>query len=145
MEESPKRGLFGTPDWRLLQLKESPGLEAFERTLFDGIFANAEGDDDDPPGGTEGPVATRAGLAHVRLSKLRTHFATKLKEVEDELYDAAIAKRWFAGRPDKVRDRWHRRGFLLMLLGIGLTVGLAAKTHLGLLGIPVLLAGIVLI
>lgn len=81
----------------------------------------------------------------VQLSDLKTKFADKLSIIEGHLYDDAVAAGWFPARPDKIRSRWHGRGFVLLLLGIGLTVVVAKFTHFGLVALPVPLLGLVLL
>jgi hypothetical protein len=46
-------------------------------------------------------------------------------------------------RPDRVRVRWRLLGFGLAVLGVIVTVALAVTTHLGLIGLAVLLVGLV--
>jgi uncharacterized membrane protein len=65
--------------------------------------------------------------------------------VQDELYKDAVRRGWFADHPDKVRKRWSARGLMLTVAGGGLTFVLARWTHLGLLGLPVVLAGLALL
>ncbi|MGH2555596.1 MAG: DUF2207 domain-containing protein, partial [Actinomycetota bacterium] len=167
IEEIPKRWLFGKPDWRLVKVKEADdGLVKYERLLLDGLFEDADEIDDEgideleeagtvDPAEPEGsapprpdvaaaPDSLEPGLAEVRLSALRKRFGLRLRKIQDALYDDAVKRRWFAGRPDKIRKRWHGAGIVLLILGIGLTWLAAAKTHLGLIPIPIALAGIVL-
>jgi len=168
IEEIPKRWLFGKPDWRLVKMKEADeGLVKYERLLLDGLFEDADeideegtdeleevaGTDDTeepestaPPRPDEAamPVSLEPGLAEVMLSALRKRFGLRLRKIQDALYDDAVKRRWFAGRPDKIRKRWHGAGIALLIVGIGLTWLAAAKTHLGLIPIPIALAGIVL-
>jgi hypothetical protein len=153
IEEIPKKGWRGRPDWRLVKLKESDhGLLEYEQKLFDGLFgAEPVVEDDDEPAAPPRPDApgTKAtvlppGIDQVRLSQLRTHFAAKLQAVQDSLYDDMTKEGWFLARPDKIRMRWHVWGFLLLDGGIAATVALAAWTHAGLLGIPLVLGGLFL-
>jgi uncharacterized membrane protein YgcG len=124
IEEIPKQGWFGKPDWRLFRLKPSDAaLLEYERLLLDGLFE--DGDD-------------------VTLSSLRTKFASRLKKVEDALYDDAVAEGWFRIRPDKVRARWQAIGWVTLAAG-GILEYFAVKgTHYGLVPIPVILAGLVI-
>jgi Predicted membrane protein (DUF2207) len=150
IEEIPKQGWFAKPDWWLVKLKAGQGLLPYERRLFDGLFDSA-------PGGVFGPLTfipdrpdesgdttSLEELARVRLSTLRQHFVTRLKEVQTALYEDAASRGWFAGRPDQVRQQWHARGFFLLNMGAGLTWLAAAKTHLGLIPVPLALAGLAL-
>jgi hypothetical protein len=174
IEEIPKEGWFGKPDWRLVKLKEpDTELLVYERKLLDALFEDStvESIEDVQRAigtltGWKGRVARLAlsrvagaggGLPEeqspprpdqveqVLLSSLKQRFASRLHEVQNALYSDAVKRGWFPERPDKVRTRWHGRAILLLLAGIGLTVLLAAKTHLGLIGIPVVIAGLVLL
>jgi Predicted membrane protein (DUF2207) len=150
IEEIPKEGWFGKPDWRLVKLKESDGdLLVYERELFDGLFEDATIETipevPRPDGSAPGRPDEAQQVEQVLLSGLKQKFATRLHEVQKALYVDAVKQGWFPERPDKVRTRWHGRAILLLLAGIGLTVLLAAKTHLGLIAIPVVIAGLVLL
>jgi hypothetical protein len=119
--EIPKEGWFGKPDWRLEQLKGADGLMPYEAKLLTGIFE-------------DGPEVT--------LSGLKNHFATRLKQVEDLLYEDLVNEGWYARRPDRTRDYWHGIGVGVLIAGVGLTFVLAKFTSYGLLGIPVVIAGV---
>src|SRR5207302_4961554 len=119
IEEVPKEGWRGKADWNLVQQKQTDDrLQAYERTLLDGIFESG-------------------GRPQVKLSELRNTFASKLHEVEGQLYDDAMEQGWFVRRPDKVRRFWAAMGILASIVGVGALVALAARTHVALLGIPV--------
>ena len=123
IQEIPKEGLFGKPDWRLVRL-EAPAdqLQAYERLLLDGLFRDG-GD--------------------VTLSSLRTTFSERLQTVEDSLYSDAKQQGWFTARPDKVRGRWALGGIGLTVLAIGIAVLLAMFTGLGLIGLALVVVGLV--
>ena len=122
--ESPSR------DWLLVRLDKANGLLDYEQILLDGLF--------------EGPAAAYRKTS-TQLSELGPEFAGSLKQAQDALY-ADVAKRgWFTGRPDRVRRRWFIIGCALFATGAAATVAAAAFTHLGLVPIPVALAGLVLI
>jgi len=123
IHEVPKEGFFGKPDWRLVRSDaDDAGLLPYERMLLDGLFRDGQ---------------------ETTLSALRTTFAERLSKVEDSLYADARGQGWFTIRPDRVRLRWRLIGFGLTVLGLAITVGLAATTHLGLIGLSALLVGIV--
>jgi uncharacterized protein (TIGR04222 family) len=127
IEEIPKEGWRGKADWNLVQQKQSDEkLLPYERTLLDGIFESG-------------------GRPAVKLSELRNTFASKLQEVEGQLYDDVIDRGWFVRRPDRVRSFWTVTGVLAVVVGGGVLVALAALTHAALLGIPVALAGLLLL
>lgn len=136
IEEIPKRGLFGKPDWRLVRLKESDGLLRYEELLFDGLFREADEDEErvDEP-----------DEAAVKLSSLRRRFSTRLRSVQESLYEDAVRRGWFAGRPDRVRHNWTKRGWIVAVAGVALVVVAAVKTHLALIALPVALGGLVLV
>ncbi|MGZ8603404.1 MAG: DUF2207 domain-containing protein [Actinomycetota bacterium] len=124
IEEIPKTWFLGKVDWKLTRLPP-PGEEllTYERLLLDGLFED----------GTE-----------VELSDLKKTFAARLQKVKDALYADVVAKKWFLRRPDKVRQTWVGIGLAVLLLGVGATVALAWFTHYGLLGLPIVLAGLLL-
>ncbi|MGZ5305413.1 MAG: DUF2207 domain-containing protein [Actinomycetota bacterium] len=124
IEEIPKEGWFGKPDWTLHRTDKADGdLLTYERTLLAGLFK----DGNDPA-----------------LSSLRRTFSERLSKVEDELYTDAVERGWFVKRPDKVRASWHARGALLFIAGLVLTIALAKWTTFGLVGLPVVAAGLIL-
>jgi uncharacterized protein (TIGR04222 family) len=125
IQENPKEGWFGKPDWTLIKLEESEtGLLTYERRLLNALFRD----------GTE-----------VTISDLRNTFATRLEGVEESLYVDVVNRGWFRSRPDKVRSTWQVRGALALILGAALTFVLARWTHWGLLGIPLLVGGLLLL
>ena len=124
IEEIPKRGWFGTPDWRLHKLKGAGGLLRYERKLLDGLFQSGD---------------------EVEMSDLKRKFAARLRGVQEALYDDAVAAGWFPDRPDKVRVKWRIVGVGLLVVALALFVFLAAATHLGLVGIPVVIAALVVV
>jgi uncharacterized membrane protein len=157
IEEIPKEGWFGKPDWRLVKLREADSdLLLYERRLLDALFADAEVEtvldtdtestQDEEAGVPNSPTPVRPDtVQEVKLSSLKQHFASRLRLVQNALYSDAVKRGWFPERPDKVRTRWHGRAIGLLVVGGGLTVLLAAKTHLGLIGIPLVIAGLVLL
>ncbi len=124
IDEIPKEGWFGKKDWNLVELKEANGLRNYERSLLAAIFR---------------------GRSEVKLSGLKNTFATDLKKVEDLLYDDAVAQGWFARRPDRTRTLWTVLGVLALAGAIGITILVAATTHAGLVPIPLMLGGVLLL
>jgi hypothetical protein len=125
IQEIPKEGWFGSPDWTLIRLGESEdGLLIYEKRLLNGLFKDG---------------------SEVTISDLKNTFAKRLEGVEESMYVDAVNRGWFRVRPDKVRDSWRTRGVLLLVLGGAATFALARWTHLGLLGIPVIVAALVMI
>lgn len=124
IQEIPKEGWFGSPDWTLIRLQEpDEGLLTYERRLLDALFRD----------GTE-----------VTISELKNTFAKRLEDVEESMYVDAVHQGWFRIRPDKIRDTWRGRGILLVLVGAALTFVLAKWTHFGLVGLAVVVGGVVL-
>jgi uncharacterized membrane protein len=68
-----------------------------------------------------------------------------LEGVEESLYVDVVNRGWFRSRPDKVRSTWQARGVVVLILGAALTFVLARWTHWGLLGIPLILGGLLLV
>lgn len=82
------------------------------------------------------------GRHEVALSDLRTTFSESLSEVQTLLYEDVTARGWFAGNPRSVRGRWVAAGLTIAVLGGGLVVLVAAKTHWGLAALPLPLVGL---
>ena len=124
IQEIPKEGLFGKPDWTMIRLEKGESdLLAYEQRLLDGLFRDGN---------------------EVTVSELKTTFADRLHGVEESLYADAMRQKWFRTRPDNVRTRWAGRGVLLLVAGAALTFALARWTHLGIVGIPVIVGGLAL-
>ena len=124
IQEIPRHGLFSKADWTVIrQEKDEAELLTYEKKLLDGLFRDGN---------------------EVKVSELKTTFAERLHGVEESLYQDAMREKWFRTRPDHVRTRWAGRGVLLTVVGAGLTFVLARWTHWGLVGIPVILAGVAL-
>jgi uncharacterized protein (TIGR04222 family) len=124
IQEIPDEGLFSKTDWTLIRLeKDESELLAYERRLLDALFRDGN---------------------EVKVSELKTAFAERLHGVEASLYADAMRQKWFRARPDNVRTRWAVRGVLLLVIGAVVTFALARWTHWGIVGIPVIGAGLAL-
>jgi uncharacterized membrane protein YgcG len=159
IEEIPKRWLLGKPDWRLIQLRDSDGgLLKYEATLLDGLFRDTDGEADEEPEEEDEALAaveplppptsfppTDGELASVKLSSLRRKFFERYQRVQRALYADARRRRWFAGRPDKVRQSWAARGWVVAIAGGVLTYLAARLTHFGLVPLPIVITGLVMI
>lgn len=110
-------------DYRFVRLAKSGGLLPYEQHLLDELFA-------------KGPV--------VELSSLKNAFSKSLTEVTKQIYADAVERGWFARRPDHVRMQWVAIGFAVIVVGGAVTFVLARRTNLGLLGLPLIAAGIAL-
>ncbi len=151
IEEIQEPGLFRKGDWKLTEtdagaaaqqqsgtasvagregtasVAERQGgaeLLQYERTLLQGLFLDGR---------------------EVQLSDLHNTFATRMSKVQSALMSDAMRRKWFAGKPGTARGLWILAGILLIGAGVGLTVLLAAFTHAGLIGLPVIIGGIVLL
>jgi uncharacterized membrane protein YgcG len=125
IEELPKKWFLGKVDWKLTRLpRGTDELLPYERLLLDGLFEEA---------------------TEVELSDLRKRFAARLQKVKEELYKDVVQRKWFVRRPDRIRATWVGIGVAALLVGIGATTVLAWFTKLGLLGIPLIVGGIVLL
>ncbi len=125
IEELPRDHFLASRDWQLTQRNLADDtLREHEKLLLDGLFS---------------------GRTTVRVSELKRTFSATLGKIEDSLYKRVVSVGWFAGRPDQVRGRWSALGAVCVALGGGLTYVLATRTHLGLLGVAAVLAGLVLI
>ncbi|MCC6436155.1 MAG: DUF2207 domain-containing protein [Acidimicrobiales bacterium] len=102
-------------------------LHPYERLLLDGLRAHA------------------AGRPGVLLSELRTKFAGELSAVRSAMYDETMARRWFTRRPDRVRSAWIGIGVLVLILGGVAAAALIALTTYGLLSLPAVLPGLLIL
>jgi hypothetical protein len=109
-------------DYRLVRLRhDDAGLLPYEALLVTALFSSGD---------------------TVELSDLKDTFAAKQTSVVNAIYDGGVAEGWFARRPDRVRAGWVALGFLGVLIGGGVTALLAWQTELALLGVPLVLAAL---
>jgi uncharacterized membrane protein YgcG len=125
----PEMPQGASPDWRLVRLGKTGGLLDYEQMLLDGLFGEP----------------ADAGAASIRFSELGPAFAPTLKRAQDALYADVANRGWYTARPDRVRRRWLTVGVALFAIGAAALVAAAARSHLGLIPVPVALAGLVLI
>jgi uncharacterized membrane protein YgcG len=124
-------GETASPDWRLVRLDKAGGLLDYEQILLDGLFVKA---------------TTDSGAPSARLSELGSEFALPLKRAQDALYTDVTRRGWFTARPDRTRRKWRVIGSAMVVAGVAAVIVAAAGTHhLGLVPIPVALAGLLLI
>jgi hypothetical protein len=125
IDEIPKKGWFGKPDWTLTRLKESDdALLRYERLLLDGLFRDG---------------------SPIDLSSLRTTFVSRLETVRYALYQDVVAQGWFAGRPDKIRQKWYLIGGAAVVVSLTVLVFLMAVSHAALLALPLVLGSVMLL
>jgi hypothetical protein len=124
IDEIPKKGWFGKADWALTRLKEGDGLLRYEKLLLDGLFEDGD---------------------EVKLSSLRTKFVSRLKRVQDALYDDVVSAGWFAARPDKVRLKWYVIGGFAVVASLLLLVVLTVLTHAAMVALPLVVVAVALL
>jgi hypothetical protein len=130
--EVPKEGWFGSQDWRLDQLKEADDtLLAYERKVLEGLFAGAS-------------ATEHSAIASCKLSSLKKKFYTHLEGIKKALYADAVKRRWFPRNPDTVRKVYFIAGAVTAAISVFLTMALGRAWGAGLIGLPVGLAGILL-
>jgi uncharacterized protein (TIGR04222 family) len=128
IEEIPKTWILGKPDWRLVRLTPQAEGDAellqYERTLLTKLFATGD---------------------EVVLSELKNTFATSLHEVQEAMYRDVVKRGWFRQRPDSVRARWIGIGLVALVLSAAATFFLATVLRVGILGVPLLVASLMLL
>jgi uncharacterized membrane protein YgcG len=130
--ELPKEGWFGSQDWRLDQLKQADDtLLAYERNVLAGLFAGAS-------------ASEHSVIASQKLSSLKKKFYTHLEGIKKALYADAVTHRWFVRNPDTVRKAYFIVGAVTAGLSVWLTMVLGHAWGAGLMGLPVGLAGILM-
>ena len=122
--EIPKEGWFGKTDWRLTRVKESDAdLLEYERIVMTGLFG---------------------GKRERLVSELKDKFYTHLAKAQKALYADAVTRRWFPRSPNSVRTVSVVLGLLAVMVGFGLTMLLAVSFGAGLIGVPVIVGGLML-
>jgi uncharacterized membrane protein len=124
IEEVEKEWYQFKHDWKLTKLPKEEELRRYERTLYDGLFKDGD---------------------EVKISDLKNKFAERMGKVREQLVDDAISKGWFSRKPGTVKVLWALLGSFVLAIGIGLTILLAANTHAGLIGVPIILGGVLLL
>jgi len=128
IKELPDEGFFGmfkSQDYELERLPKDNDLLPYERTLLSGLFD---------------------GKPSVKLSDLKTKFHEDLAEVKDSLYAQTVeTNKFFTRNPEKARTMYFGIGVGLVVVGAGLAWLLEQQLHAGIVGLPVAIAGIVLL
>ncbi|WP_051681962.1 DUF2207 domain-containing protein [Cellulomonas sp. HZM] len=94
-------------DWTLVLLRDDDaGLAPAETTLLHEIFS---------------------GSRSVKLSDLRTTFASSMKKVQSRLYDEVTDRGWFRRNPSSVRGSWAAAGIGLVVAAVLLTIFVMAS------------------
>jgi uncharacterized membrane protein YgcG len=79
-----------------------------------------------------------------RLSKLKSKFHDDLVAAKASLYRDAVGRGWFPHNPSTVRTLWALAGIVVAGGGVALTVTLGQRWGAGLIGAPVIVAGLLL-
>ncbi|MDQ1432941.1 MAG: hypothetical protein QOF40_3543 [Actinomycetota bacterium] len=124
IEELDKEWYQRKHDWKLTKLDKPGELHRYERTLYDGLFKDGD---------------------EVQLSDLHDKFAERMRKVREQLMGDAMKQGWFARKPGTVKVLFALLGIFVVAVGVALTVLLAATTHAGLVGIPVIIGGILIL
>lgn len=116
----------GQHDWILTRTQvEGPGLLPYERTLFDGLFAD--------------------GKQQVKISDLKGKFQQSLRSTESQIYSDAMDHRFFVARPDFVRAATIALAIVIAVGGGVLTYVLGVTLGWGLIGVAVIIVALVLL
>lgn len=123
--ELEKEGLFGKTDYRFERLKPADGLLLdYERTLLGALFEGRES---------------------VEMSDLKNNFYTDLAKVKAELYDQGTKHdKLFPRSPSSTRRVYAIAGFGIAFAGLVAFALLGYGIGAGVLGMPIILAGLLL-
>ena len=121
--EEPQPWIFAKKDWTLHRgSKATTELLPYERIVHAALFKH----------GTD-----------VKISELRTHFVSSLRSAESELYRDSADRKWFATRPDRVRQGYAGVSVLVIIAGVGIAWLLGRTFGAGLVGVAVVVVGLV--
>jgi len=121
--EEPQPWIFAKKDWTLHATgKTEDQLLPYEKIVYQGLFKD----------GTD-----------VKVSELRTHFITSLRSAEGALYRDSADRKWFATRPDRVRQGYAGVSVLVIIAGVGIAWLLGRTLGAGLVGVAVIIVGLV--
>jgi uncharacterized protein (TIGR04222 family) len=119
--EIPKQGWFGHKDWQLDRLKApDASLLEYERIVLDGLFVSD---------------------TSTTISDLKKKFYTELQRAQAALYRDAVTRGWFPKNPSTIRGIWRACGVLVALVGVVVIIYLGRWWGAGLLGVPVVAGG----
>jgi uncharacterized membrane protein len=121
--EEPQPWVFAKKDWTLHTTgKGTDQLLPYERIVYTGLFKDG---------------------ADVKVSELRTHFIASLRSAESELYQDSADRKWFATRPDRVRQGYAGVSVLVIIAGVGIAWLLGRTLGAGLIGVAVVVVGLI--
>jgi hypothetical protein len=119
--ELPATGWFDRTDWQLdRQEPMDAGLLEYERIVLRGLFE---------------------GRDSRKVSELKNKFYDDLALAKKELYRDAVARGWFPRNPNSVRTVTRLAGLGVAALGVVATLLLGRRFGAGLLGLPIVAAG----
>jgi uncharacterized membrane protein YgcG len=121
-----KKWIFGSTDYKLERLKpRDDELLVYEGQLLDGLF-----DDGDT----------------VQMSDLKNEFYSTLAKVKKHLYTQVVSKdNFFPNNPETIRTINAIAGVVLAGLGVGAIVLLGTQLGAGIVGVPIVVAGLLLL
>ncbi len=133
--EISKKWLFGKVDYKLTRSsKSTSNLLSYEKTLLTKLF-NPE-------------TSTGSGFEKkdVLISEFKYKFYTDLDKVKKKLYQEVVERGYFEEDPDKVRNLYLAYGFVVIFLGLAVTIVSIATDHIYIadLGSAAFLSGIIL-
>jgi uncharacterized membrane protein YgcG len=121
--EEPQAWIFSKKDWSLHATGKAPDqLLPYEMIVYDGLFKDG---------------------ADVKVSELRTHFISSLRAAQGALYRDSANRKWFATRPDRVRQGYGGLSVLAIIAGVGIAWLLGRTLGAGLVGLAVVVVGLV--
>ena len=122
--EIPKKGLFGSKDWKLNKVVRDDDLTEYERRLYDSLFQSGD---------------------EVEMSDLKDAFATRLGKVKEALYADAMSKKWFTQKPETSAIVWRLVAVGVMVLGVALAVLSGIVVGRALIPVPLVFGGLILL
>jgi uncharacterized membrane protein YgcG len=118
-------GLFQKEDYTLEKLHEDESdLLPYEAKLKNGLFD---------------------GKQTVKVSELKNKFHKDLERIKKAMYRQAVNDKLFPRNPDAIRLTYRIGGFVIAAIGVGVLVGLGFAFGGGLIGIPLILGGFLLV
>jgi uncharacterized membrane protein YgcG len=86
----------------------------------------------------------KGGKSSVKLSELKNKFHEDLERVKKSLYTQAVQDKFFPRSPDSTRTLYQIAGVVAVLIGVAIGVALGLGFGGALLGIPIVIAGVLL-
>ncbi len=124
IDEIEGKGWFASDDWKLTRLKPDGGLTDYERTLLDGLFLNGD---------------------EVKFSDLRERFATRLSQVQAQLYRELVDRKWYRRSPKDTRAMWLGISLVALSAAVALSVGAGLFTSFAVVPLPLVAGAVALL